>query len=83
MEKSELESRIAALEQERDRLREALEWCAGHAYAGGKSFGDVRIVKAAQRTIRELEAERDTTEALIAVSVHYVLESLGQQEPKP
>ena len=25
-------------------LLEALKWCAGHAYAGGKSFGDCGIV---------------------------------------
>ncbi len=26
-------------------LLEALKWCAEHSYAGGKSFGDVPIVK--------------------------------------
>lgn len=28
-------------------LLEALEWAAGHPYAGGKSFGDVEPIKSA------------------------------------
>lgn len=40
-------AQISALKMENERLKEALIWCSGHAYAGGKSFADVEPVKSA------------------------------------
>jgi hypothetical protein len=40
------------LKAKNDQLREALEWCAGHGYSGGKSFGDVPLVKKALNQTR-------------------------------
>lgn len=36
---------IATIEAQRDELRKALEYVASFSYAGGKSYGDLPIVK--------------------------------------
>lgn len=42
-----LAKQLANTMRENDRLREALQWCAAHPYAGGKSFGDINLVRKA------------------------------------
>lgn len=42
-----LSTELAEAKAEIEGMREALKWVAGHAYAGGKSFGDTPIVRAA------------------------------------
>jgi hypothetical protein len=49
-------------------LRAALEWVAPHAYAGGKTFGQIEPVKSALAKSVEGEKSRQPPAALVAVS---------------